>query len=93
MPDTGSYVLSVSKAFGVRFCCGGACDSEDSKFGGEDVVDSRGEGRGLGLEMVYLVVILVYRMGVGQGMVVENGMGRTYGGGSRGNEEGRLFYI
>lgn len=42
---------------------------------------------------MYLVVILVYRIGNSQGVVIENGLGRTYGGRSRRNEEGRLFQI
>ena len=67
MPDTGSYVLSVSKAFGAWLCCEVVCGSEDSALnGGEEADDSKGEGRGLGLDIVYLVVILVCGIGAGQ---------------------------
>ena len=71
--------MSVSKAFGVWLCCEAPCGSEDSVLGGgEGAVDSKEERRGLGLEIVYLVVILVCTIGLGQTILMENGdEGRT----------------
>lgn len=74
MPDTGSYVLSVRVAFGACLCCDGACGSEGSGVDREEVaVDFNGTGGALGLQTVYLVVILVCGMGAGQRTMTDKG--------------------
>lgn len=77
----------MSVAFGARLCCERVCGSENSDFGGGgDAVGFEGGGGALGLEIVYLVVILVCGMGVGRRILGDGGEGRTYGGRSCGYE-------
>ena len=68
--------------------------SEASGLDGSEVgVGLKDAGGGLGLETVYLVVILACRMGSGQKTMVQQGEKRTYGGRSRRYKEAGLFQI